>query len=155
MDPLNEAEGLEGFIINESPQFPKMSTGFEGFIYSEKNLFPKMATGLEGFLVSGESPRAKLPTGFQGFLVEYRDNEKFIKVVTSRNKPLSFCEVTVNQTVPFIATADENGIIFGIFDISGIIPIKVRSGKIFYEYTIDASNQPLITTLTFPLDFTD
>lgn len=155
MDPLTVAQGLEGFIISEKAPANSLSTGLEGFVISENNKVPKIATGFEGIIITDESPNAKIATGFQGFLVEYRPNEKFIKIVTSRGKPFGGCIVNVNQTNPFTAVTDIDGFIFGVFDTSGIIDVQVTSGKVVYNYTINATNQPLLTTFVFPLDYTD
>lgn len=112
--------------------------------------------GYEGIVLSQEqSPVVNLPQAFAGVVLTYNNGEKFIKIQSSRGVPIVGATVSVNNPVgdDFTETTDSAGVIAGIFDLSGTIQVRVTSGRVFYDYQIDGTNQFVNTTFTFPTEF--
>lgn len=116
-----------------------------------------LPSGYEGLILSGEqAPVVNLPQAFRGIVLSYNNSEKFIRVQSNRGVAIVGAVVTVSNYInpPFTATTGSTGTIEGIFDLTGIIPVRVTSGKTFYDFTIDGADQEITTILTFPTELT-
>lgn len=127
-DPTLEAEGFEGFVIADSPQFK-----------------PKSPTGFEGFGIRTNSPASKSPTGFEGFILAYSDVERFFKITDYRGNPLKNVTVIAQNTGGDVsAITGSNGIVALEIDVSGTITIVLEKEKTFKNLSYEYASEPTL-----------
>lgn len=135
----------------------ELPEGFEGLILEgeQNDLQPTRPQAFQGIILSdGYFFETRQVFAFEGIILAYEDpDEKFIKVVTSSGKPFAGVEVVVDNVVnpPFSSVTNQEGYISGIFDLSGLIPVRLKSGNTYFDFEIDGDTQPITSILEFPL----
>lgn len=133
--------------------------GFEGIISEgeQPEIVSNLAHAFQGIIISdGYFYESRQALAFEGIILAYEnEDEKFIKVMTSSGRPFAGCtvEVTNNVAESFTANTNVDGYVNGIFDLTGIITVRLRSGNSYFDYEIDADTQQLTTVLEFPLGY--